>query len=267
MDLQDARLATAFGGRAPWRTGLAAAALFAGLLLPGESSAIPFTDCFTRSTVSAESERAHDATDGNYWGRRATFTLDSSLCSELETDEVEIGQISVIVKTPFQIDVSPTDVDDIDTVQDAIDLVTALSMLEIADGFDHWAVNAIGEPPPGDPLVGASGDFTSVEYCIDAGSVDGCEPSPDGFMVPVGEGLMIFTVVLSGEDRIQLSGENLTFSLTTLIHSNVFDAPPMGQQALAPELVIGYAIVPEPRVLALLLLPALGLLAFRRGRS
>ena len=84
----------------------------AALLLPAPAIAMPvpagefddYTDCFTRSTA-ATPQRFQDGTNGNYWARHDTFTLDTELSGcDIDVEEgATIFGLSVIAKTPFQI--------------------------------------------------------------------------------------------------------------------------------------------------------------------
>lgn len=259
----------------------ALAVLAAGLLLPASAGALPmqadpgdvdYSRCFDRTTVertSVTNPILHDAVDGNFRARRLQFDLNlgkTGCAFDPEFgEEIAIRGISVIVKTPYQIDTEP-DIDDIDSDADGVALVTALAG-DWPD-FTHWVYSGVVDPTD----TGPDGNFTDVEICVDyeIASIADCMADSPVFMTDLGNGYMIFT--LGFESPIYIyPGEVETFYVVTLAHSDFFNAPAMGQLVTVPEIVMGFRfvelVVPEPG-LALLLLPALGgLLAIRRPRA
>jgi hypothetical protein len=180
------------------------------------------TFCFER--FSGGGMMANDA-GGNYWARLDTFDMGESECSAAEVDG-----LSIVVKTPFEIDSEP-EIDDIDSSSDGSVLEGALA--DLYPDFGHFGFLAIGEVGGGAPSdFGPTflGDLTGEEMVFGAalgadafelGFVGGCEGDCD-----------------------------FDFDLVTVLISDA-----IGEQVGndVPEAVIGFQLaVPEPAPLALL---------------
>lgn len=258
-----------------------AAALGLSLLLPGAASAMVMVagnevdaDCFSVDTSTQPGVRNHDAVNGNYWKRHDTFTYTAgdNGCNFQDF----ISGISIVIKTPFQIDSTP-DIDDLDTGADFSILEGQMQsdFPEFIDDFGGAAMtDATGTAPP---AVGSSGAFIGARICINT-DIGDCNVGSALPLMDIGGGQMIFTIDLDpSEDGIGVCDDFSTsgcdfsssFTLVTIAHSNQF-TPAAPGSAIVPEMVLGWrmvelAYVPEPS-LAALLLPVLLAGALRRRR-
>lgn len=245
------------------------------LLVPGAASAMPVqmsesdaTVCLNRSTVAGQA--FHDPVNGNFWVRHDTF----SLPGEEGCSGAFIDGISVLAKTPYQIDSTP-DVDDIDGLAEYTILDGELE--DLWPSFHPNFGANFGMDPGGNnlpPLVGPEGMFTRVFACINAAGIADCLNNGSPFELPnIGGGFMIFSTLLGDGlflcDDGECSGEDSSFTLTTIVHSNITDAPTQQlPQVPIPEMMVGWRftyLVPEPSLLALLA-PVAALAVLRRRR-
>lgn len=251
---------------------LAALAALLGAALAGPAAAVPIpvgegddTGCLDRSFVAGDLQAHNDATNGNFWVRRDTFTMDSGQ----ECGTANINGISIIVKTPLQIDTDP-EVDDIDTGNgSSLALRTELASLW-PDFHPEFGTAFYDEASNGPPTGAFANTFQAARICLAVSgsiSIASCLAGSPMVLTDIGGGFMIFTIDL-GDDSFSLDefeGDD-DFELVTIVHSDVL-GDFMGGNDL-PELVLGWRfveLVPEP-ALAWLLAPAL-LLALRRRAS
>ncbi len=241
------------------------------LLAPGAAQAMPIqvgenddTDCLTRQTVDGRA--VHDPVNGNFWARHDTFTIiGGDSCFSASFDG-----LSIVVKTPFQLD-GP---DDIDGFAEYAVLDAELEGL-YPNFHENFGANFGMDTGANDPpLIGPEGAFESVFACVDAASIDDClNNGPLIELFDVGGGFMVFSIGGLQSRFICDPGEctnNFSFTITSIVHSNIFDAPgaPPLDQVPIPEMMIGWRftqVVPEPSLLALLA-PMLGAVALRRRR-
>jgi hypothetical protein len=260
---------------------LAAAAALLGAALAAPASALPDpiipeggddTDCLDRSFVAGDLQAQTDATDGNFWVRRDTFTLvpnnDQETCFS-----AYVSGISLIVKTPLQITSTP-DWDDLDAGNNSSpDLRAAMAGLW-PDFHPEWGTAFYNEAGNGPPSGAFANIFQGAEFCLSVGSsitIASCLGGTPTSLTDIGGGFMIFTIEL-GDDSFYLDafeGDEF-FDLVSIVHSDVLGPLMIGNNN--PEMVIGWrfvgfepVITPEPS-LVLLLVPAL-LLALRRRAS
>lgn len=257
------------------------------LALPGSALAAPVmvgsvddTDCLDKETIPSDRAMEHDPVNGNFWARRDIF----SVTSDEGCFSAQIDGISIVLKTPFQIDSTP-DVDDLDTdVDDFLALQSAMQAMPDLAGFHpEYGGNAVNEAGGGPPHVGLGGSFLGARICIEVvgpsgGSltVDDClNGSGQIELADIGGGTMIFSVELDDSiflcDPVECTGAS-AINLVTLAFSNQTNAPGSGESLDIPELIAGWRFteltnVPEPSVVALLA-PALLAASFlhrRRG--
>jgi len=252
---------------------LAAVAALVGVALAGPSTALPVqigegddTECLQRSSVPGDGQSMNDAVAGNFWVRRDTFSLDP----EADCSGADVTGISVIVKTPLQVDSDP-DWDDLDGGNDSFgDLVAAILALPEAEGF-HPSLGgaAFTEGGSGAPTGAFANTFQSVRICLAVGSsisIASCLAGSPAMLTDIGGGYMIFTLELGEGFFLNFEGDE-SFDLVTIVHSDVLGPVPGND---LPEMLVGWRFVafhavPEPS-LVLLLAPVL-LLALRRRVS
>jgi hypothetical protein len=215
----------------------------AALVVAGPAQADD-TGCFQR--FSGGGMMANDA-GGNYWARLDTFDMTESECSIAEVDG-----LSIVVKTPFEIDSEP-DIDDIDSSADGSVLEGALA--DLYPDFDHFGILAIGETNDGSPSDFAT--FVQVGFCLyvdGPGTVEDCLSQGPTFLGDLTGEQMVFGAGL-GADSFELGfvggceGDcDFDFDLVTVLISNA-----IGEQVGndVPEAVLGFQLVPEPAPLAL----------------
>jgi hypothetical protein len=204
------------------------------------------TFCFER--FSGGGMMANDA-GGNYWARLDTFDMGESECSAAEVDG-----LSIVVKTPFEIDSEP-EIDDIDSSSDGSVLEGALA--DLYPDFGHFGFLAIGEVGGGAPSDFAT--FVQVGFCLyvdGPGDIDDCLTEGPTFLGDLTGEEMVFGAAL-GADAFELGfvggceGDcDFDFDLVTVLISDA-----IGEQVGndVPEAVIGFQLaVPEPAPLALL---------------
>jgi hypothetical protein len=262
-------------GSKAWQVSVRTMVLAAGVLL-GAFAALPATAlptpvgegddtlCFTRSFVAGDLQSMNDATNGNFWVRRDTFTMDP----EDECGATFVEGISVIVKTPLELDSIP-EWDDLDGGNSSgPDLVAALASLPEAAGFHpQFGAAFFNEAGNGPPNGAFANTFQDVRICLAvSGSITiaNCLAGSPLALTDIGGGFMIFSIEL-GDDGFFLE-EDTDFELVTIVHSDVL-GPVTGNDL--PEMIVGWrfvALVPEPSLM-LLLAPVLLLLARRRHRA
>lgn len=255
----------------------------AALLLPGAAHAGTTTignddtDCFGRATIEGD-DPAEDPVGGHFWARRDVFSFNGSGCG--------IGAflegISLVLKTPFEIDSTP-DIDDIDAGPDFLTLQDEMRALfpDFNESFGAGAVQEVS----GDPLVGDEGAFVAAQVCIEIGTqaslsvtVETCLSGSDtgdfGLLdlFNIGGGYSVFTSDLGSGVFVCNTGEcNVAdvINIVTVATSNSTEAPLANGDLPISELVVGWQFattVPEPSLLALVV-PGLAAVAWRRRRS
>ncbi len=277
----------------------AAAALALAGVVPSEAQAGGFelfdpTGCFSRSMGSATPNPIQDPDDGNYWARHDVFTVDMEEFDSEGCYYFGIDGLSLLLKTPFEIDVTPTDVDDIDVFDDFDDLRTALLEDEDYDPFDHYGANFFHPEgtDDGNPDPGEGATWTGASVCISTSAITiaDCVLEQNGveqiLLIDV-MGQMIFSTGFLELDFFydwyycEYDGENGkngengecqdTLHVVTIARSNLFDDPfdgiPPTTANLVPEMMIGFNFTPLPEPSVVWLLGPALLLAARRRRS
>lgn len=252
------------------RAGWPLIAAVLAVAVPGAAFGMPMvqggdaTDCLDQSTVAGAAflASALEEADGNFWARQDTFSLADG-CSS-----ADVEALSIIAKTPFQIEGAP--LTDIDTVNDALTLRSVLQGLwpdfHPSFGANFGMDSGANDPPEAPPEA----MFTDIFVCINASDIDDClDNGPILELTNIGGGFMIFTIDLDSiEEGIFLNNEfPNAFSLTTIVVSDQQGFDPDGD-VLIPEMMVGWQfaeLVPEPALVALLG-PAFAMLALRRRR-
>lgn len=272
--------------------GLAVLALLALLVVlavalgPGPAAAMPVvvgddaTGCLDPDRESVEGGSLIDELNtevtgpdtGNARVRHDRFDLDDDVCSS-----VFISGVSVLVKTPLEIEGSPvTDIDSIPDASSASALFAHLAGQPIWEDFhpDFGAsfTNECAIFDPGSQTCtqfGAPADgafmetFHSVQICINAGDIASCLAGTPIVLTNIGGGFMIYSIDL-GEGGFELFVEgDESFEITTILRSTAFGEVPGND---IPEAAVAWrfaTLVPEPSLAALLLGTA-ALLALRR---
>jgi hypothetical protein len=219
-----------------------------------------YTDCLERDSSTVEpTQTLVDGTLGNAWARNDRFFYpEESFCTDTSEGEIVLHGVSVLVKTPYQVDLGPTDDNDIDSVAEAEEYEDQMAI--DFPSFLHHGFNARGGD--GVPAHGPEDFFTAVSGCLDLSIADCLADPPVPLQTAAGQDPsepMIFTILFE-EPELLFPGDS--FTVVSITRSNVTEG------VLAPERLIAWDfrpyMVPEP-ALALLVLPALGW-ALRAGR-
>ncbi|NNL65470.1 MAG: hypothetical protein HKP30_04450, partial [Myxococcales bacterium] len=170
------------------------AAVGLALLTSGEAAAMAIpagsevpAECFSVEKRIETGQRNPDAVSGNYWERHDRFVFEANFDAGCDIDAYVSG-ISIVIKTPYQIDSTP-DIDDLDDADD-------FSVLEgqMQSDFPEF-IQTFGGGAMTDstgtalPAVGPSGAFTGARVCINS-SIAACTPANAIPLMEIGGGLM-----------------------------------------------------------------------------